>query len=56
LRQQLAALQANRPLDHNVHLNALSTLERRHLKEGFVMIRRIQESIRASRLWGIVPG
>jgi CBS domain-containing protein len=56
LRQQLAALQANRPLDHNVHLNALSTLERRHLKEGFVMIRRIQEGIRASRSWGIVPG
>jgi CBS domain-containing protein len=56
LRQQLAALQANRPLDHNVHLNALSTLERRHLKEGFVMIRRIQEGIRASRSRGIVPG
>jgi CBS domain-containing protein len=55
LRQQLATLQANRPLDHNIHLNALSTLERRHLKEGFVMIRRIQEGIRAWCSWEIVP-
>ena len=47
LRQQLAALRANRPLDHNVHLNTLSILERRHLKEGFVMIRHIQDGIRA---------
>jgi CBS domain-containing protein len=54
LRQQLAALQANRPLDHNVHLNVLSTLERRHLKEGFVMIRRIQDDIRAWCSWQIV--
>jgi CBS domain-containing protein len=56
LRQQLASLQANRPLDHNVHLNALSTLERRHLKEGFVMIRRIQDRIRAWCSWEIVGG
>ena len=48
LRQQLAALQANRPLDHKVRLDALSTLERRHLKEAFVIIRRIQDEIRAS--------
>jgi CBS domain-containing protein len=54
LRQQLAALQANRPLDHNIHLNALSTLERRHLKEAFVMIRRIQDGIRAWCSWEIV--
>jgi CBS domain-containing protein len=54
LRQQLASLQANCPLDHNVHLNALSTLERRHLKEGFVMIRRIQDGIRAWCSWEIV--
>jgi CBS domain-containing protein len=54
LRQQLASLQATRPLDHNVHLNALSTLERRHLKEGFVMIRRIQDGIRAWCSWEIV--
>jgi CBS domain-containing protein len=54
LRQQLASLQANRPLDHNVDLNALSTLERRHLKEGFVMIRRIQDGIRAWCSWELV--
>ncbi|HXV80639.1 MAG TPA: DUF294 nucleotidyltransferase-like domain-containing protein, partial [Candidatus Binatia bacterium] len=56
LRQQLASLQANRSLDHNVHLNALSTLERRHLKEGFVMLRRIQEGIRSWCSWEIVGG
>jgi CBS domain-containing protein len=54
LRQQLASLQTNRPLDHNSHLNALSTLERRHLKEAFVMIRRIQDRIRAWCSWEIV--
>jgi CBS domain-containing protein len=54
LRQQLASLQTNRPLDHNVHVNALSTSERRHLKEGFVMIRRIQDGIRAWCSWEIV--
>jgi CBS domain-containing protein len=54
LRQQLASLQTNRPLDHNVHINALSTLERRHLKDGFVMIRRIQDGIRAWCSWEIV--
>jgi CBS domain-containing protein len=48
LRQQLTALQTNRSLDHNVRLDALSTLERRHLKEAFVIIRRIQDEIRAS--------
>ncbi len=48
LRQQLAALEANRPLDHNVQLSSLSTLERRHLRDGFVMIRRIQDAIRVS--------
>jgi CBS domain-containing protein len=47
LRQQLASLQNNRPVDNNIHVNALSASERRHLKEGFVMIRRIQEGIRA---------
>ena len=48
LRRQLAALEANQPLDHNVHLNTLSTLERRRLKDGFVMLQRIQAGIRAS--------
>ena len=56
LRQQLAALQANRPLDHKLPLNSLSKLERRHLKEGFVMIRRIQDGIRAWSSWEIVGG
>jgi signal-transduction protein with cAMP-binding, CBS, and nucleotidyltransferase domain len=56
LRQQLASLQQNRPLDHNVHLNALSTLERRHLREGFVVIRRVQDRIRAWCSWEIVGG
>jgi CBS domain-containing protein len=54
MRQQLASLQTNRPLDHNVDLNTLSTLERSHLKEGFVMIRRIQDGIRAWCSWEIV--
>jgi CBS domain-containing protein len=48
LRQQLASLQANRPVDNNVQVNLLSASERRHLKEGFVMVRRIQDGIRAS--------
>jgi CBS domain-containing protein len=48
LRQQLASLQGNRPVDNNVLLNLLSISERRHLKEGFVIIRRIQEGLRAS--------
>jgi CBS domain-containing protein len=48
LRRQLAALEANQPLDHNIHLNMLSTLERRRLKDGFLMLQRIQAGIRAS--------
>jgi len=48
LRQQLDSLQANRPVDNTVQVNLLSTSERRHLKEGFVMIRRIQDGIRVS--------
>src|SRR5262245_21511791 len=34
LRQQLTELQNNRPVDNNIYVNALSTSERRHLKEG----------------------
>jgi CBS domain-containing protein len=48
LRQQLAALQSGDPIGHDVQLNTLSTLEWRHLKEGFVIIRRIQDGIRTS--------
>jgi CBS domain-containing protein len=48
LRQQLTALTANRALDQNVPMNTLSTLERKRLKAGFTMIRRVQDGIRAS--------
>jgi CBS domain-containing protein len=48
LRQQLTALTANRALDQNVPMNTLSTLERKRLKDGFTMIRRVQDGIRAS--------
>ena len=48
LRQQLAALQTNQPIDHKVRLDALSALERRHLKEAFVTIRQVQDDVRAS--------
>jgi CBS domain-containing protein len=48
LRQQLAALQTKQPIDHKVRLDALSALERRHLKEAFVTIRQVQDDVRAS--------
>jgi CBS domain-containing protein len=48
LRQQLTALQTNQPIDHKVRLDALSALERRHLKEAFVTIRQVQDDVRAS--------
>jgi CBS domain-containing protein len=48
LRQQLAALQTNQPIDHKVRLDALSALEHRHLKEAFVTIRQVQDDVRAS--------
>jgi CBS domain-containing protein len=54
LRQQLASLQQNRPIDHNVHVSSLSNSERRRLKEGFVMLRRIQDGLRAWCSWQIV--
>jgi CBS domain-containing protein len=47
LRRQLEALQSNRPLNHKVELASLSALEQRHLKEAFVMIRDVQDDIRA---------
>ncbi len=47
LCQQLQAVQAKEPPDHKVRLDALSALERRHLKEAFVTIRRIQDDVRA---------
>jgi CBS domain-containing protein len=48
LRRQLVALEANQPLDHCIHLNTLSTLERRRLKDGLLMLKRIQAGIRAT--------
>jgi CBS domain-containing protein len=48
LRRQLAALETNQPLDHCVHVSTLSTLEHRRLKDGFVMLKRIQAGIRAT--------
>jgi len=47
LRAQLASLGAKQPLDHKVRLDDLTTLEYRHLKEGFVTIRQIQDEVRA---------
>jgi CBS domain-containing protein len=47
LRAQLAARKNNRPLDHCVDLPELSALERRHLREAFMLIKRVQEAVRA---------
>jgi len=48
LRAQLAALASKTQVDHNVSLKDLSTLERRHLKEALVTIKRIQNGLRAA--------
>ena len=48
LRQQLSSLQTNQTIDHKVRLDALSELERRHVKEAFVTIRQVQDDVRAS--------
>jgi CBS domain-containing protein len=45
LRRQLTARQRGEPLDHEISLAELSTLERRHLREAFVMIKVIQDDI-----------
>jgi CBS domain-containing protein len=46
LRSQLAALKLNRKPSHSVALTELSTLERRHLREAFVIVKNIQEQLR----------
>jgi CBS domain-containing protein len=46
LREQLQALREGRPLDDRVTVEALSPLERRHLKDVFVAIREVQEAVR----------
>jgi CBS domain-containing protein len=45
LRRQLTARRHGEPLDHQINLAELSTLERRHLREAFVMIKVIQDDI-----------
>jgi CBS domain-containing protein len=45
LRRQLTAYRQKEPLDHEISLTELSTLERRHLQEAFVMIKRTQEAL-----------
>ena len=47
LRAQLAARKNGRPLDNRVDLSELSALERRHLREALILIKRIQEEARA---------
>jgi CBS domain-containing protein len=44
LRTQLAGRRAGAPIDNRVHLDALSPGERRHLKESFLAIRRMQSA------------
>ncbi len=45
LRQQLADVRTGRPPSNQVRFQALSAIERRHLKEAFVIIRQMQEGI-----------
>jgi CBS domain-containing protein len=49
LQAQLKSLAAKRAIDQTVALGELSTLERRHLKEAFVIIKRIQHALVAGR-------
>lgn len=45
LRQQLTSLRQGLPPNNKIQLEGLSTLERRHLKEAFLQIREMQESM-----------
>ncbi|MGK0618349.1 putative nucleotidyltransferase substrate binding domain-containing protein [Meiothermus cerbereus] len=45
LRQQLTSLRQGLPPNNKIQLERLSTLERRHLKEAFLQIREMQESM-----------
>ena len=45
LRQQLTAYRHKEPLDHAISVAELSTLERRHLQEAFVIIKRRQDAL-----------
>ena len=46
LRAQLRARASKVAIDHNVRLSDLTELERRHLKEALIIIKRIQNGIR----------
>jgi CBS domain-containing protein len=48
LRAQLAARSNKQPLDHQIDLAELSEFERRHMRDAFVIIKRIQEDLRAA--------
>ena len=48
LTHQLRSIELGLAVDHSVPLAGLSTRERRHLKESFVAIRRIQDGLRAA--------
>ena len=45
LRRQLTEYRRKEPLDHAISLAELSTLERRHLQEAFVMIKLVQDAL-----------
>lgn len=44
LREQLKAIRAGRQPDNKIQLESLSPVEKRHLKEAFVVIREMQEA------------
>ena len=46
LREQLRALREGRALDDRVPVEALSPLERRHLKDVFVAVHEVQQAVR----------
>jgi CBS domain-containing protein len=48
LQQQLNSVATKRAIDHMVPLAELSNLARRYLKEAFVLIKRIQDAVRAA--------
>jgi CBS domain-containing protein len=48
LQQQLNSMATKRAIDHTVPLAELSNLTRRHLKEAFAVIKRIQDAVRAA--------
>jgi signal-transduction protein with cAMP-binding, CBS, and nucleotidyltransferase domain len=44
----LNSVATKRAIDHTVPLAKLSSLTRRHLKEAFVVIKRIQDAVRTA--------